>query len=206
LVAAEQLDVTDLLGMAWVQSESGSILTLQVRTGDAEGDGPPGTGATRDESFPAERGAAWVLGPEEYAAGVGPSWLWWERPDGDVWMLTMHWGSNPLPDQPLNTRLALRDWAFSIEPGSGLPFILLDDSWEFLATQPPGPRTSVSRTFDVDGNDVAVGWIDAAGRWWNELLIPGALFGPRRRADRLGRDRALDRAGPGGAAGVRRTT
>jgi hypothetical protein len=74
-------------------------------------------------------------------------------------MLTMHWGSQPLPDQPLNTRLALRDWAFSIEPGSGLPFILLDDSWEILATRPPdhghrspGRSTSMATTWRLDGS------------------------------------------------------
>lgn len=148
---------TDMMGMAWTQPETGNVLTLYVRPGIADGDGPLGEYyVPMDGSFPEELGRAWVRGPEELGVDDGPSWMWWERPDGDVWMLTMHWGPLALSvsDGPLNARLTLRDWALSIEPGSGLPFILPDDSWDMLSFQAPGERNALSTVWTIDGHEV----------------------------------------------------
>lgn len=150
----------------------GAYLSLIARPGLPGTYSTPGTEATvPDDTFPAERGEAWLSEPDDPRFAS----MWWVHPSGDLWMLRAHWYGDSVPD---HAEAALRDWALAIvhNGAANPPYVMSDDSMSIVAFEAAGDKPSRSRVWEYDGHEVT-------------LLV-------NERSAAAGRSNLLDRGAP----------
>jgi hypothetical protein len=97
----------------WLGQATGVYVTLAVLPGEATTTpGPSGLGSmVEDARFPSSEGRAWFTAISD--SDIRQTKMWWERSDGDVWLLNGFWyGDNPVGST--EGRDILRKWALGI--------------------------------------------------------------------------------------------
>lgn len=141
----------------WKDGGSATYLSLTVRRGGIGGGMPNGIdGNLLDSTFPSEYGRAWFFAaPPDELRTVR---MWWERTDGDVWLLSAHWYSPGVV--PADRVDQLTRWALSIESTSteqgGRSYEMSDLTMGVVDTDLAGDRVSRVQVWQVQGERVTL--------------------------------------------------
>ena len=139
--------------------DDGTYLTLTVRTHFTSA--PTGVGATSPVSpFPAARGQAWY-GETETPTGVSDSTsvsslLWWQRPNGDLWLMHAYWYGAVPPPSAADRQQRLVQWALDVKnPGNG-SYDLGDNGISSVAHEGAGERRTRTQIWNLDNHQIVL--------------------------------------------------
>ncbi len=139
--------------------EDGTYLSLVVRF--PRSSFPSGLDVTEIDDFPADRGRAWY-GEDTNFAGPGAavaSTLWWQRPDGDVWLMRADWYGDTAPT---DYQQQLLSWAFGITTPAPSTYLLEDPEIRAVAAERAGESRDRVRTWNYDGEQILIHVIEDA--------------------------------------------
>jgi hypothetical protein len=139
--------------------DDGTYLTLTVRPHFTSA--PAGVGPTAPVSaFPADRGQAWY-GETQTPTGVSDaesvsSLLWWQRPNGDLWLMHAYWYGAVPPQSALDRQQRLVQWALDITTPAEGNYDLGDGGITSVAHERSGTRRTRTRIWNVDNHQVVL--------------------------------------------------
>lgn len=148
---------------------SGAFLSLTVRPSGAGAWDSPGAGATvPDETFPPDKGDAWLSEPQDSRTAT----MWWVRPSGDLWLLNGYWYGNEAPESPED---ALREWALGVdvEPAASPPYVARDTDLVMVGYDGAGDLPSRSRVWRYEGHEIVLLVNEASSAAGRSNLLEG---------------------------------
>lgn len=161
LVSDEETYPTVVDSAVWVSGGGRTYLTQSVRPGVGERTSAGFGLMTEDEEFPDESGRAWFT--TDAGERVSSLRMWWARPDGDVWLLSMHWpgGGVAVPHRDAVTQL--RAWALAIKPAGepGTGYILDLQGVERMASEAAGLIRHRARVWGHPEGEILLTWSES---------------------------------------------
>jgi hypothetical protein len=156
--------------------DDGTYLTLTMIP--IEPGGPVGVGTTtKIATFPTDRGQAWYGEQELPSAADGTavsSLLWWQRPDGVVWLINAYWYGKSPPTDPAQRQQRFVEWALDITTPTEGTYQLSDPGITPIAAERAGDRRSRVRIWNYDNQQIIILVIeDAAASGLASALAKG---------------------------------
>ena len=139
--------------------DDGTYVTLTVRPHFTSG--PVGVGPTSPISaFPAARGQAWY-GETVTPTGVSDvtsvsSLLWWQQPNGDLWLMHAYWYGAAPPQDAGQRQQRLIQWALDIKNPAEGSYDLGDTGITSVANEGAGTRRTRTRIWNLDNHQIVL--------------------------------------------------